>query len=196
MNDLTGFVEKVRSCRAEINRVEELVEHVKTALVPLLDPALLPSALFDDSTRGPLRLLLHRSEVVTVFAIASPAGFVSRVHDHGCWGVVGQVSGIETEDVYRLNQQEVVSDKEDGGLVDLQELASSHLRAGEVVSIVPPDRDIHEVRTSMDGPSVTLHAFARDPVSHGFKYFQPRLYATHRYSGIYDNEPRPPDLER
>lgn len=190
MTELAQFVKKVSECRSKIDVVDELVKQVETALEPLLDRALLPSALFNDPTGDPLHLLLHRSEVVTVFAISSPPGFVSRIHDHGSWGVVGQVSGVETEYAYRLRNDAAPQVASDTSMVGLTEVSSSQLSAGDIIAIVPPHRDIHEVRTSDAGPSVSLHAFVRDPVSNGFRYFEPRLYATHGYTGLYDNEPR------
>jgi len=188
VGDVAEFVDQVRRYRAGADSVEALVENVKGALAPLLDPRALPSALFQEPLRDPVRLLLHRSEVLTVFAIASPAGFVSKVHDHGAWGVVGQVSGVETEDVYRARTGDVAMAGENRPLVGLEHVSSARLLPGELVSIVPPDRDIHEVRTSLAGPSVSLHAFVRDPLSHGFNFFEPRLYATHLYTGKYDDE--------
>lgn len=188
MGDLGEFIDQVRACRAGAKSVETLVEGVKRALAPLLDPGALPPDLFQEALLDPVRLLLHRSEVVTVFAIASPPGFASKVHDHGGWGVVGQVSGVETEDVYRARTGEVEVEGENRRLIGLEHLSSARLHPGDLVCIVPPDRDIHEVRTSLSGPSVSLHAFVRDPLSHGFSYFEPRLYATHFYTGRYDDE--------
>jgi predicted metal-dependent enzyme (double-stranded beta helix superfamily) len=185
MDLIEQFVQRVSLLRAQLDERPQLVEKVKDELLPLLDPSWLPPELLEQPRCAPLRYLLHRSAVVTVFAIASPPGFVSSIHDHGTWGVVGQVMGVEREVVYEFAQER---SKAVGELVGLTEKGSAELTAGDIVGVVPPTRDVHHVATLGNSPSVSLHAFARDPMRAGFVYFAPRLYAPMRYSGRYDNE--------
>lgn len=179
-------MESVTVLRSELHHSAEFVEKIKELFLPLVDRSWLPPELFQERCEAPLRYLLHRSDAVTIFAIASPPGFVSTIHDHGSWGVVGQVMGVEREVTYELAHEESGPVRE---LVGLSEKASTELTQGDVVAIVPPDRDVHHVATLGTTVSVSLHAFGRDPLSAGFIYFEPRLYAPLRHSGRYDNEP-------
>jgi len=186
VSELDRFVGRVVALRADLGDGERLVAEVKEELVPLLQRSWLPPQLLDEQAQIPVRYLLHRSDAVTVFAILSPPGFVSSIHDHGSWGVVGQVTGVEREVVYEMHAEAEVGGP---GLVGLRQTTSTELAAGDIVAIVPPHRDLHEVRTLGSTPSLSIHAFGRDPLQGGFAYFEPRLYEPFRYSGLWDNEP-------
>lgn len=185
MNELEELVRTVSRLRRESRHPDEILDKVRMLFSSLLNPAVLPPPLLDLQLRSPLRFLLRRTEALTVFAIASPPGFVSSVHDHGSWGLVGQVIGEEIESLY---QQKDTT----GSMVRLELISTSSLRPGELVTILPPARDLHQVTTISSEPSVSLHAFARDPVQEGFNWFDPRWYEPEMYRGQYDNEEVPP----
>lgn len=185
MSQLERFVQHVRCLRSDYDDPALVLAEASAPFESILDPALLPLALIRSGSRV-VRYLLHASEAVTIFAIASPSGYRSEVHDHGSWGLVGQVIGKETERVYR----QVVGFDD---FVSLELVSTRRLRPGDVTAIAPPERDIHQVATVGTSPSVTIHAFANDPVHSGFtcfepRLYEPRLYALRLYRGSYDNE--------
>lgn len=178
---LKDFALRVAEVRARHREFEDVLREVTPFFRDLLHAELLPAPLLHPTQHSVLRYILYRSEAVTVFAMASPRGFSSPIHDHGSWGLVGQVVGEELETTFR-------SAPADRELFDLQPSERRRMRPGDVVEIVPPHRDLHRVTAVSERPSVTLHAFARDPVHEGFTYFEPQLYRPVTYQGSYDNE--------
>lgn len=177
---LRSFAAHVGESRALGLEGERLLERVLATFRPLLTKSILPPVLLEEGSTI-IRYLLLRSESITVFAIASPPGIVSAVHDHGSWGLVGQVQGEEIETRYRR-------DRTDEGLWRLQPTGRHRLRSGDITRIVPPDRDVHDVITVSAMPSISVHAFGRDPVKEGFTCFSPELFGSREFRGLYDNE--------
>lgn len=127
------------------------------------------------------RQLIYRIDDVTMFVMRSPSGSVSDIHDHGSWGLVGQIAGEERELTYRR----LGSDSDE---VRLERVASQALRPGDVATILPPKRDIHQVITVSTDPSVTLHVFGHDLLHRGFTVYEPASYSSLVISGHWDNE--------
>ena len=159
--------------------VDDVLEQARLSFLPLLQERFLPAAALRSSESGS-PWLLHQSEAMTVFLMSSPPGYVSSVHDHRGWGLVGQVLGEEVETRYRRGPDEE-------GLVRLEVAERRRVRPGEVVTIVPPAADIHQVVTLGSTNSVTVHAFAHDLVGEGFSLFEPALYSPSVYRGPYAN---------
>ncbi len=162
---------------------KDVLTEAQALFSQLLRPDILPKAMLDPELKVPLRYLLRRRQSLTLFAIASPPGFISSVHDHGSCGLVGQISGEELESLYEQNEC-----KDD--LVRLRLTSERVLRPKDVVSIIPPDRDLHQVTTVSPKPSLSLHAFMRDPLQQGFTWFEPQWFLPTAYRGSYDNEYR------
>lgn len=174
------FAALVRSLEGDGVANGELLEALRSPFVELLDPALFEHVAPVSARRGGC-VLLHASPSVTLFAMASPPGFVSEVHDHGSWGLVGQVAGAEMETVYDTPVA-------GGDVVELQPRSSRRMNPGDVATIDPPRRDLHRVVSIGADTSVTLHAFARDVVHDGFTLFTPHTFKRVTYAGRFDNE--------
>lgn len=182
------FAAHVGALRSRGLAPEPLLAEVESPFRDLLRPELLPPEL-RAGRKTSARHLLHRSEAVTIFAMASAPGSLSDIHDHGTWGLVGQVIGEEIEQGY-------ASEPATGEGVVLKRVSSRRLKPGEITTVLPPGRDIHQVVNIGDGPSVSVHAFAHDLVQHGFTVFKPAFYAPVTYTGHWDNESpsaQPPD---
>ena len=102
--------------------------------------------------------LLYRSadRSLTLFSLVVPPGSATPVHDHLAWGLVGLYEGAQEETIYR-----VVGSRGEGH-TELEPTATRHLRVGDFYNLIPPDDDIHRVRTTSAGASVSLHLLARD----------------------------------
>ncbi len=181
MTALEQFSALIADLRASGATADRLVAEAEEPFRALLRPQLLPSVLLQPDRIRTARYVLHRSESVTVFAVASAPGTVSDIHDHGAWGLVGQILGQEVEHAYRI-------EREDYDGISLERMSSSYLKAGDVTAVVPPDRDVHQVITISQEPSVSLHAFAHDLVHRGFVRFPPTRYSAQHYTGHWDNE--------
>jgi predicted metal-dependent enzyme (double-stranded beta helix superfamily) len=72
------------------------------------------------------------------------------VHDHLAWGLVG---------LYRGNQEEALYQPREGRL-DL--LRRRSLEPGDLYTLLPPQNDVHRVRTTSAVTSVSIHLLAND----------------------------------
>jgi len=102
--------------------------------------------------------LLFRSadRAVTLFSLVIPPGATTPVHDHLAWGLVGVYAGTQEERIYRI------ADSRGPGHAALEVSDVRHLAVGDFYDLIPPDDDIHSVRTTSSTPSVSLHLLARD----------------------------------
>jgi predicted metal-dependent enzyme (double-stranded beta helix superfamily) len=178
MTEIDSFAALIAELRADGAAASEVLAASAGPFRRLLGSALLESVA--DEASGRSRALLHRSEAVTLFVMSSAPGTATDVHDHGTWGLVGQLTGEEVEHVYRMS--------EDGPGVALTLDSSRALHPGEVSTILPPTRDIHQVVNVGEGTSVTLHAFAHDVLERGFTIFEPGPFAPWRYCGHWDSD--------
>jgi 3-mercaptopropionate dioxygenase len=87
---------------------------------------------------------------LSLFSLVVPPGSATPVHDHLAWGLVG---------LYRGTQDEEVFAERDGGL-DLVEQRA--LEPGDFYVLIPPQDDIHRVRTTSAEPSVSIHLLTND----------------------------------
>lgn len=102
--------------------------------------------------------LLYRSadRSLTLFSLVVPSGSATPVHDHLAWGLVGLYEGAQEESIYRLMRSR------GEGHGDLELVTVRELRVGDFYDLIPPDNDIHSVRTTSPTPSVSLHLLATD----------------------------------
>lgn len=100
--------------------------------------------------------LLYRSadRALTLFSLVVPPGSSTPVHDHLAWGLVGVYEGRQEESIYRL------AGGGDAGKLEL--VTVRQLEVGDFYDLIPPDNDIHSVRTTSPTASVSLHLLAKD----------------------------------
>lgn len=102
-------------------------------------------------------LLYRREHELVLFSLALPPGVETPVHDHLAWGLVGIYSGTQEEEFYRR-----IDDGGDTGHAELEHRRTEELGQGDFYQLVPPDNDIHQVRTSSSVPSVSIHLLGLD----------------------------------
>jgi predicted metal-dependent enzyme (double-stranded beta helix superfamily) len=102
--------------------------------------------------------LLYRSadRSLTLFSLVVPPGSATPVHDHLAWGLVGLYEGTQEESIYRL------ADSQGEGHGTLELVTVRQLQVGDFYTLIPPDNDIHSVRTTSPMASVSLHLLAKD----------------------------------
>ena len=83
------------------------------------------------------------SDVSLVAMVLGP-GQETPIHDHLTWGVVGVYEGVQRDTRYALWA---------GGL---RETSSRSRRAGAVTTLLPPDDDIHSVRSEGAGATISV----------------------------------------
>ena len=102
---------------------------------------------------------LYRAEdgSLTLFSLVVPAGSSTPVHDHLAWGLVGVYRGTQLDTTYAR-----VDDGHDEARATLEVASQQTVGRGEFYTLLPPDGDIHYVKTVSDGPSVSIHLLAND----------------------------------
>jgi 3-mercaptopropionate dioxygenase len=85
----------------------------------------------------------------SVVALVARPGQSTRIHDHVTWCVFGVVQGVEKEDLYVLEGDE------------LRFVGTSHNRVGDVSGFAPPG-DIHRVSTPGPDVAVSIHVYGTD----------------------------------
>ncbi|MFB6312078.1 MAG: hypothetical protein ABEH64_12965 [Salinirussus sp.] len=103
-------------------------------------------------------LLYRRENKLSLFTLALPPGVETPVHDHLAWGLVGIYSGAQEEEFYRR----VDDGENDIGPANLEHLRTEEMHVGDFYELVPPDNDIHQVQTSSNVPSVSVHLLGAD----------------------------------
>src|SRR4051794_10390213 len=88
---------------------------------------------------------------LSLFSLVVPAGAATPVHDHLAWGLVGLYRGAQEEEIYTQR------DHGELALVEQRTLAP-----GDFYALIPPQDDIHRVRTTSDTTSVSIHLLTND----------------------------------
>lgn len=143
----------------------ERVERLKPAFTALLaSDGWLPAAFAEpDRTSGMGggigQYALFRAEdgSLCLFSLVVPSGAATPVHDHLAWGLVGVYRGRQDETIYRR-----LDDGRDPERAALEVATRQELGPGECYTLLPPDGDIHYVRTTSEESSVSIHLLAND----------------------------------
>jgi len=101
-----------------------------------------------------------------IISVVFPAGTTSGAHEHGCWGVIGYVAGLDEETRYR---------RVDGGDGDegcvLEEVERVVHEPGTTSRLLPPEEMHHRVRNPGAEDGVSVHVLCRLPESHPHKFY-------------------------
>ena len=85
-----------------------------------------------------------------LFSLVVPPEAMTPVHDHLAWGLVGLYRGNQDEEFYRP------------GHGQLELMRRRPLSPGDFYALLPPQDDVHRVRTTSTGTSVSIHLLAND----------------------------------
>ena len=94
---------------------------------------------------------------LSLFSLVVPPGAATPIHDHLAWGFVGLYRGEQTETVYQRTDDGV---QDDHATLDVVQVNA--LRPGDFYTLLPPDGDIHAVRTTSAVASISIHLLAND----------------------------------
>lgn len=87
---------------------------------------------------------------MSLFSLVVPPGAETPVHDHLAWGLVGLYRGTQDEEVFRRANGELTL------------AGRSALSPGDFYALIPPQNDIHRVRTTSTVTSVSIHLLTND----------------------------------
>jgi predicted metal-dependent enzyme (double-stranded beta helix superfamily) len=103
--------------------------------------------------------LLYRQEgKLSISSLVVPPGVETPVHDHLAWGLVGLTQGTQEETFFTR----VDGGENDEGEAELEVTETQQAGPGDFYELIPPEDDIHSVRTTSDVPSVSIHLLGAD----------------------------------
>jgi 3-mercaptopropionate dioxygenase len=147
------FLAGVRAAIEDAGSPAQACEAIRPSFARLLaDPAWLPERFQEGDPESGMgggigQWLLFRAEdrSLSLFSLVVPSGAQTPVHDHLAWGLVGLYRGTQDEDIY--------AERRDG----LELVESRALSPGDFYALIPPQDDIHRVRTTSPQTSVSIH---------------------------------------
>src|SRR5262245_34617610 len=170
-----GFIVDVPEIRALIDETRHVAETIATNAVRVdaLRPAFarllaadnwLPEAFAQPDVSSGMgggigQYALYRAEdgSLCLFSLVVPRGVSTPVHDHLAWGLVGVYRGAQLDTTY-----ERLDDGSEADKAVLRVATQQTVEAGQFYTLLPPDGDIHYVKTISDTPSVSIHLLAND----------------------------------
>jgi 3-mercaptopropionate dioxygenase len=152
------FVGRVRARMAEASSPSQacaLIEPLFSGL--LADQRWLPDRFQEPAAESGMgggigQWLLFRAadRSLSLFSLVVPPRAMTPVHDHLAWGLVGLYKGNQDEEFYRPEQGR------------LKLTRQRPLSPGDFYTLLPPENDVHRVRTTSASTSVSIHLLAND----------------------------------
>ncbi len=153
-----AFVADVQAAIAGAASPADACERIRPRFAELLaDPDWLPAEYQDAAPESGMgggigQWLLYRAGdgSLSLFSLVVPPGSETPIHDHLAWGLVGLYRGDQDEEIYAQRN----------GALELA--ARRSLEPGDFYVLIPPRDDIHRVRTTSAGTSVSIHLLTND----------------------------------
>ena len=153
-----SFIADVRAAIERSSSPEDACERIRPRFAELLAddgwlPAEYQAPVPESGMGGGIgQWLLYRAGdgSLSLFSLVVPSCSATPVHDHLAWGLVGLYQGTQDEDIYA---------ERNGGL---ELLESRSLQPGDFYELIPPQDDIHRVRTTSEETSVSIHLLTND----------------------------------
>jgi predicted metal-dependent enzyme (double-stranded beta helix superfamily) len=153
-----SFIADVRQRIAQADSPAQATELISPLFTDLLrDQEWLPAAYQEPAAESGMgggigQWLVFRAadRSLSLFSLVVPSGSMTPVHDHLAWGLVGIYRGSQDEEFYRPGEGR------------LESLRRRPLQPGDFYRLLPPQDDIHRVRTTSAETSVSIHLLAND----------------------------------
>ncbi len=128
--------------------------------------------------------LLYRSpgKDLTLMSLVVPSGSQTPIHDHLAWGLVGLYRGEQDEDIYRRTDDAAVD-----GIATLSVTEQRHLLPLSFYELLPPEGDIHRIRTTSAEASISIHLLGNDVGCVLRHSFEPTIDAVAEFRSGYSN---------
>ncbi len=192
-----SFVDGSREIIARASTPGEAVEQIR----PLFSRLLAGEGWLPDEYQAPApesgmgggigQWLLFRSAArdLCLFALVVPPGAATPVHDHLAWGLVGLYRGEQEETVFARRDEEAPVGENEDLSVKLRRI----VYPGDFYALLPPEGDVHRVRTTSSGTSVSIHLLANDTGCVWRHSYDPETGAVSPFRSGYVNRPCEPD---
>jgi 3-mercaptopropionate dioxygenase len=153
-----GFIAAARKAVATAGSPQEGCDAIRPRFAQLLaDESWLPDEYAAPAPESGMgggigQWLLFRAGdgSLSLFSLVVPPGAETPVHDHLAWGLVGLYRGTQDEEIYAAR----------GSRLEVAERRA--LTSGDFYALLPPENDIHRVRTTSPETSVSIHLLTND----------------------------------
>ncbi len=172
VTELAGAVEAVLDGHAGAAELDEAaaIGELWPAMERFLERAdeLAGAARAHDTDGGAIGHLLHADpgERFHILSVVFPPGTSSGIHEHGCWGIIGYVAGLDEETRFRR----VDGGHDDDGCI-LEEVERTVHEPGTISRLLPPDEMHHRVRNPGAVDGISVHVLCKLPESHPHKFW-------------------------
>ena len=171
--------EKERSSPYRLYRfltdLEDILETIDVDYLSLRKIVPLVRQLLDDSPWLLLSMLTPNPETgwdimtlydepyfpITIQLVAWASGTVSRIHNHGCWGLVTLLSGQEKNTFWRRNPQPNSPDK-------IEKVGEQILNTGDMICFLPSA--IHQIEALGNEPTISLNLYGVTDFENRFEF--------------------------
>ncbi|MBX9971069.1 hypothetical protein H7K06_26480 [Priestia aryabhattai] len=153
--ELDSFIHDVEQIVQEGGGEETLISKISERMKKLLKLGnVLPTQYMQPQPKSALYPLYIAPDesfsiAITVFNVGQP----SPTHDHGTWGVIGVVQGVEHEIKYARPSSENEP---------LTVLKDRYIQEGEVGICCSSEQDLHQVECASSVPCVGIHVYGRN----------------------------------
>ncbi len=133
----------------------------------IADPAFLsdqPGSFFDNE----IKLFRSPERSFSLLAYIWDTREMSVIHDHGSWGLFGVFIRPFREIKYQR-----VDSKQVEGFAELKVISDTVIEAGEVGTVFPLDKGIHQTGAAENQLTITLHVYGRSLRKGYIHYFDP-----------------------
>jgi predicted metal-dependent enzyme (double-stranded beta helix superfamily) len=154
MQDLDVIVDdEKQNFRAIVNRGKPLLGRL------LADTTWLAPRYYEPREGASVQYLLNKSSVskYTITSVVFWQGYCTPVHNHDTWGLIGIWGGEEHEERFKRT--------DDGSRAEYVQLRSAGTMVntpGSISHLIPPDEEIHRIRTVSPQPSCSIHVYGGD----------------------------------
>lgn len=133
-----------------------LISQLTQPFTDLLSEDFIPKSFMNETHNTFAQYLIYRSfsPELSLMAMLVPPGVSTPVHDHLAWGLVGVYQGEQEETIYTSTKQSSSS--------GITPTGTNSLEKGNITVILPPNNDIHMIRTISNVPSISLHLLGND----------------------------------
>jgi predicted metal-dependent enzyme (double-stranded beta helix superfamily) len=193
--EIRGLIDETRRLSREIRDHAARVEALRPAFSRLLAAdGWLPDEFARPDTASGMgggigQYALYRDEAgeLCLFSLVVPAGSSTPVHDHLAWGLVGVYRGEQLDTTYAR-----LDDGRDEARATLRVANEQTVQAGQFYTLLPPEGDIHYVKTVSDMPSVSIHLLANDTACVWRHKYDPLAGTVTAFRSGYSNVKCPP----
>jgi predicted metal-dependent enzyme (double-stranded beta helix superfamily) len=115
-------------------------------------------------------ITLHRSpdRAFSVLAYIWEPDYVTPIHDHGSWGIIGGLIQPFRERKYRR-----LDDGQAQGQAELEEVSSKVIGPGETTHVLPLNKGIHQMEAATDQLAVTVSVYGKSVRKGYIQFFDP-----------------------